>query len=184
MSSAVWQPQDISKGSFTFEPGQRYAVLASVGQGTSLASIRAYVQKQGFEVTYLCEILVGSANACANRDQFNVDDWLKSITASPRSGERWVYAEGNFTGSSPWQISTTDSFPKTIIVTYSIADVFEAVAAPQVPEGTTAPSGGVVAPSPVVTPPAAASSGSAYVVGGAAVVAVGVGLLFLFKGKW
>ena len=90
-------------------------------------------------------------------------EWLTSITAKARSGERWVYAEGNFAGSAPWTVSVTDGFPQTIVVTYSIADVFLAVP-------STAPAAPIAAP--VATP--ASSTGSpwgAVAVGGAVVLA-------------
>jgi hypothetical protein len=168
-TSVVWQPQSLASGSVSFAPGQRYAVLASVESGTSLATIQKYVAGKGFTITYLCEVVAGSPQACANRDQYDIDTWLANITAKPRSGERWVYAEGNFTGSAPWEVTVTDSFPKTLVVTYSIASMFEAVARDVV----VAPGGGSLPVAPV-TPPGSASSGAGYVVVGAAAMAAGL----------
>lgn len=172
--SLVWQPQDISGGTVTFQPGQRYAVLASVGTGTSLQTITNYVQGKGFQVSYICEIAANSPSACSKRDEFNIDTWLQQITAQPRSGERWVYAEGNFASSEAWSVPVTDSFPKTLIATYYIENLFEAVAAPP---SVVAPGGKpVVLGGQVVTPPGSSSSGVEYVGIGIAVVAVGAGL--------
>jgi len=170
----VWQRQDISQEStITFDPGQRYAVLASVGTGTSLATIESYVQKQGFQVSYLCEIVNGSAGACTGRSTYDVDAWLAGITAPARSGERWVYAEGDFTGSSPWSVDKTDSFPKTLVVSYSIADVFQAV------PGVVTPGGSVLSTTPL-TPPAA--SNAPYLAAGVGgLVLVGLGFWWVLK---
>lgn len=156
-----WSQQTIGSD-VTFSPGQRYAVLASVATGTSTATIQSYVQKKGFQVTYLCEPPGG-----CTRDTYNIDTWLAGITAKPRSGERWVYAEGNFTGSSAWSVAASSSFPVTIVVTYSIADVFLAVAAP--PSAAPAP---IVAP---VSTPAAQSGSPGLVVAGIATLAVAGG---------
>jgi hypothetical protein len=156
-----WSKQSLGS-SFTFQPGQRYAVLASVATGTSLATITNYVAGKGFQVTYSCEPPSG-----CTRNTYNIDAWLTSITAAARSGERWVYAEGNFTGSAPWTVAVTSSFPVTLVVTYSIADVFLAVS-------STAPAAPVVAP--VATPAGSTSSpwATVAVVGGIAVVGAGV----------
>ena len=167
----IWQPQDISSGTVTFQPGQRYALLASVGSGTSLPTIQNYVQGKGFQVTYLCEIVAGSAGGCAKRDEYDVDAWLAQITAKPRSGERWVYAEGNFTGSAPWAVPVTDSFPKTLVVTYAISVAFEAVQS-----NTTSPTGQPIAEEPVTPPSAPASTG--WVVAGVATAAALAGLFW------
>lgn len=152
----VWQAQDISGGTVTFQPGQRYAVLASVGTSRSLSEIENYLQGKGFLVTYGCEKVDGSQFACSSRDQYNIDAWLAGITAAPRSGERWVYAEGNFQGTSPWSVDVTDGFPKTLIVTYSIANVFLAVAQAQ----------GEQLPAEPTTPASSSSSALPWVAGG------------------
>ena len=164
-----WSKQALGS-SFTFQPAQRYAVLASVATGTSLQTIENYVAGKGFTVTYACEPPGG-----CTRDTYNVDTWLAGITAKARSGERWVYAEGNFTGSSPWSVSVTSSFPTTLVVTYSIADVFLAVPGPPAP---------IAAPA-VTTPAGTASSGMGVVaaVGAATVVAVGAGWYFLRRSR-
>ncbi len=121
----TWDPQDISSGSFTFQPGTSYAILASVDNGKSTTDVTSYVQGKGFQVSYICEPPGG-----CTRNEYNIDTWLAGITAPARSGERWVYAEGQYTGTDPWTIPIVDSFPATLAVTYNIANIFMAVAAP------------------------------------------------------
>jgi len=178
-TTTSWQKQTVGS-SFMFQPGQRYAVLASVGSGTSLATITSYVQGKGFQVTYSCEPPKG-----CTRDTYNVDTWLAGITASARSGERWVYAEGNFTAKSPWTVDVTDSFPKTLVVTYSIADVFLAVTtdapdtpAPSIANPTTFP---VAQPTTPTTPPSSAAPIAAAVAGAAITAGVGWWLLARYR---
>lgn len=176
MTDIVWQRQNISKeATISFAPGQRYAVLASVGTGTTLAAIQSYVENQSFHVTYLCEIAQGSASACGSRDTYDVDAWLAGITAPPRSGERWVYAEGNFNGSAPWSVSKTDEFPKTLVVTYSVADIFEAV------PGVATHGGDVLSTTPL-TPPGGAASAPYIAAGIGGLVLVGLGFWWVLKG--
>ena len=150
MATYTWQKQDLSSGKITFSPGARYAILASVDTSNSLTEIRQYVQKHGFSVTYICELAAGSPDACDKRQQYQVDQWLASISAPPRSGERWVYAEGDYGGAEPWTVSATYSFP--LVTHYSVADEFLAVPAESVPSAPTLPA------EPVVTPPAQPSS--------------------------
>lgn len=128
-STMAWAAQDISSGSFTFQPGTRYAILASVDTSKSTADITSYVAGKGFQVSYICEPPGG-----CTRNEYNIDTWLAGITAQARSGERWVYAEGDYTGTDTWNIPITDSFPATLAVTYSIADIFMAVAVPPGPD--------------------------------------------------
>lgn len=150
---------DLSSGSLTFQPNTGYAVLASVGTGTSLATISGYVGKKSFEVSYICE-----PGSNCTRSQYDVDTWLSNLAAKPRSGERWVYAEGLFTGTSPWSVDVTDAFPKTLVATYSISNAFTVTGTPTTPAP---PSGDPNATTPtadlptVTTPPGTASSSAA-----------------------
>ncbi len=113
--------------------------------------------------------MAGSPNACNNRDEYSIDTWLQSITIAPRSGERWVYGEGNFVGSEPWTVDRTDSGLKAAFASYYIEDLFQAVEAP--PSVVTP--GGQVLPVQPVTPPSSSSSVGEYVFGGALAVVAG-----------
>ena len=112
----TWQPVDLSSGSVTFQPGQRYAVLASVTTGRTLQEVVNYATGKGFSITYSCE-------PPCSRNQYPIDQWLTTLP-SARSSERWIYAEGTFNGGSPWTVSQTDSFPKTLIASYALSNVF------------------------------------------------------------
>ena len=167
-TTMTWDPQDISSGSFTFQPGTSYAILASVDNGKSTTDVTSYVQGKGFQVSYICEPPGG-----CTRNEYNIDTWLSGITAPARSGERWVYAEGDYTGTSPWAIPITDSFPATLAVTYSIANLFLAVAAPPTPPNNNPnpPTPEPVLPSEPTTPTVTSSAGVSPW------VAVGIGTL-------
>jgi hypothetical protein len=127
-----------SSANFTFQPGQRYAVLASASLNYSVDQIVQYVQGHGFQVTYSWE------QGQPTRGQFQVDAWLASLPPDTTSNHRWVYGEGNFTGSAPWTIGQDPPWPLTI---YHVAHLMEAVAAPPgsgggqvLPSGTGCPS--------------------------------------------
>jgi len=173
-TTMTWDPQDISSGSFTFQPGTSYAILASVDNGKSTTDVTSYVQGKGFQVSYICEPPGG-----CTRNEYNIDTWLAGITAPARSGERWVYAEGQYTGTDPWTIPIVDSFPATLAVTYNIANIFMAVAAPA-PDPNDNPVNPPL-PSEPTTPIAVAATMSPWVAAGigAAVGVVG-GLSWFF----
>jgi len=117
----VWNEIQPSGGDFVFEPGERYAVLASASLNYTLDQIAAKAESEGFSVTYKWE------SGQPSRATYAIDNWLESLPADTTSNHRWVYAEGNFTGSSPWSLGQDPPWPFTM---YHVAHVFEAVDAP------------------------------------------------------
>lgn len=159
MTTKVWSPIQPTGDAYAFEPGERYAVLASVSLNYTLSQIQAKAESEGFQVTYAWE------TGQASRDTYAIDQWLASLPADTTSNHRWVYAEGNFSGSTPWSLSVDPPWPFTI---YHVEYVFQAV------EGTPDQP---PTPLPHVTPPPA-SSGLGWVVPAVAVVVlalVGIG---------
>lgn len=125
MTSKVWSEiQPNGSGDFVFEPGHRYAVLASVSLDYSLDRITAKAQSEGFQVTYAWQ------TGQASRATYQIDNWLDGLPADTTSNHRWVYAEGNFEGSSAWSLGVDAPWPFSI---YHVAHVFEAVDAPDQP---------------------------------------------------
>jgi hypothetical protein len=120
----VWSEIQPTSGAFVFEPGERYAVLASASLNYTLDQIAAKAASEGFTVTYKWE------TGQPSRATYAIDNWLASLAPDTTSNHRWVYAEGNFTGSSPWSLSQDPPWPFTM---YHVAHVFEAVDAPDQP---------------------------------------------------
>lgn len=138
----VWSEVQPTGGDFVFQPGERYAVLASASLNYTLDQIAAKAEEKGFSVTYKWE------TGQPSRATYAIDNWLDSLAPDTTSNHRWVYAEGNFTGSSPWSLSVDPPWPFTM---YHVAHVFEAVDAPDQPNET---------PAAPVLPPAASTVSS------------------------
>jgi hypothetical protein len=132
VTTKVWSELAAQSGYFVFAPGQRYAVLASVSLNYSLAQIEAKATSEGFQVTYAWE------TGQPSRATYRIDDWLDSLPDDTTSNHRWVYAEGNFLGVTPWSLPVDPPWPFTI---YHVAHVFQAVDAPDQPanEGPASP---------------------------------------------
>lgn len=114
-----WSRLAPADGSYTFQPGARYAVLASVSLDYPLADIQAKAEAQGFQVTYAWQ-----------EGQPATDPYLLGLSPDPTPNHRWIFAEGNFTGQGPWSLgvdSPTILFVHTTI--WHIEAVFQAVAA-------------------------------------------------------
>lgn len=146
-----------SAGDFVFESGERYAVLASVSLDYTLDQVRAYVENHGFAVTYAWEW------GQPNRATYRIDQWIAQLPEDANAHHRWIYAEGNFTGSAPFTVGQHAPWPLTV---YEINNVFEAV---------DAPAGDVVElpPKPCNCPPKPGFPWGAVIAG---VVSFGVGL--------
>jgi hypothetical protein len=111
-----------SGGDFVFQPGERYAVLASVSRNYSLAEVQSKAQGKGFTLTYSWE------QGQPERGQYHIDSWLASLPADATSNHRWLYAEGNFSDQAQaWTVGQDPPWPFTV---YHLADVFHAVDAP------------------------------------------------------
>jgi len=124
----VWSEIQPKGGDFVFQPGERYAVLASASLNYTLDQIAAKAAEKGFTVTYKWE------TGQASRDTYAIDHWLDALPADTTSNHRWVYAEGNFTGETPWTLGQDPPWPFTM---YHVAHVFEAVDAPDQPSDVT-----------------------------------------------
>lgn len=122
----VWSEVQAADGSFTFQPGGRYAVLASVSSGQSLDTIEKYVEGKGFHVTYAWE------TGQPSRATYYVDNWLQNLPADTTSGQRWVYAEGDYDGVDPWTVGEDPSWLASLALghVYHVAHVFLSVDAP------------------------------------------------------
>jgi hypothetical protein len=142
VTSKVWSEIQPQSGGFTFQPGERYAVLADVSLNFTLEQIKNKAQSEGFDVTYAWE------TGDPNRATYQIDNWLASIPADTTSNHRWVYAEGNFSGAAPWVLGAKAPWPLTI---YYVSHVFEAVDAPDQPDAPAAPA----------LPPASATTSAA-----------------------
>lgn len=116
-----WTRLSPSGGDITFQPGQRYAVLASVSESYTLDDVMQAAGGKGFEITYAWE--TGQAPRSG-------DTYLPGL-APPRSGDRWVYAEGNFKGQAAWSLGVHEPWFVPMHV-YTLDSVFlaEDVAGP------------------------------------------------------
>ena len=165
-TSLVWQSIAPSNGSYSVAQGARYAGLASVSKNYSLADVQNYLNGHGWAVTYAWE------QGQASRAEYAIDDWLASLAPDTTDNHRWLYVEGNRTGSDA-TLGASAPWPFTF---YAIANVFQAVPAP--------PSAPAPAPTlPATVTPAAPSTSSpaTYVVGGIAAGALLTGALFALK---
>ena len=126
MTTKVWSEIQPTSGDFVFKPGERYAVLASVSLNYSLDEIKTKAEAEGFQVTYAWQ------SGQASRATYAIDNWLAGLAPDTTSNHRWVYAEGDFAGSSPWSLGVDPPWPFSI---YHVAHVFEAVDAPDQPSG-------------------------------------------------
>lgn len=81
-------------GDFVFQPGERFAVLASVSRNYALAQVASTLQGKGFSVTYSWE------QGSPTRDASPIDTWLSNLPPDPTSNHRWLYAEGDYQGSA------------------------------------------------------------------------------------
>ena len=158
MASLVWQEIQPTGSAFAFAQGQRYAILASVSRGQSLAAIESYLTSHGWTVTYAWE------QGTPTRGQYAIDAWLASLTPDPNTSHRWVYGEADRTGATT-TIGKNAPWPLTV---YEIAHVFEAVPAPMEPSGPAPPPPAL----PSATPPTPAPASSP-----AAAIALGVGIV-------
>jgi hypothetical protein len=125
----TWSRIQPADGSYTFQPGQRYAVLASVSSDYSLDSIKEKATAQGFSITYAWE-----------QGQPATDPFVQNLAPDPIPNHRWIFAEGDFVAAGPWALgvdSPTILFVHTTI--WHIDSVFQATegAAPE-PTPTTA----------------------------------------------
>lgn len=134
----VWSEVHATSGDFRFEPGQRYAVLASVSRNYSLSEIETKATGKGFSITYAWE------SGAPGRGLYNIDAWLASLPADTTSNHRWVYAEGNFGGAETWTLGQDPPWPFTV---YHVAEVFEAVDAPEQAPAPALPTTVAAAPS-------------------------------------
>lgn len=160
----VWSEIQPSGGDFTFQPGERYAVLASVSRDDTLATVQAKAEAKGFTVTYAWE------QGQASRNLFAIDAWLAGLSPDPTSNHRWIYAEGNFGGAAPWSLGVDPPWPFTI---YHVQHVFQAVDAPDVAPGTT-PTTPALPSGPECPPPSGVSTAAAvgWTLGGVLVGAI------------
>lgn len=124
-ASMVWTQVGSQGQDVTMQPGQRYAVLASVSEDFTLAQIEAKAQAEGFAVSYAWE--QGDPKRPAD---YNVDEWLAALAPDPTSNHRWVYGEGTFNGSSPWTLGGSAPWPLTV---YTLQASFQAVPAGSAP---------------------------------------------------
>lgn len=127
----VWGEVQPAGGDFTFEPGQRYAILASVSKNYSLAEIMAKATSEGFSITYAWE------QGQPSRGLYPIDDWLAGLLPDATSNHRWVWGEGNFqatcdssgectpiAGAKSWTLGVDPPWPLSI---YHLQHVFQAV---------------------------------------------------------
>lgn len=168
MTSKVWSEIQPADGDYVFEPGQRYAVLASVSNDYTLEQIQHKAESEGFSVTYAWQ------TGQASRATYAIDNWLDGLPADTTSNHRWVYAEGNFGGSSPWKLGVDAPWPFTV---YHVAHVFEAVDAPDQPS-TTEPTQPALPPASSTTSASSSSGGALRVVFEVGAVLVSAGLGF------
>lgn len=124
----TWQQIQPAGGDFTLQPGNRYAALASASLNYSLPQIVSYLAGRGFAVSYSWE------QGQPSRGLYPVDLWLQSQAPDTTDNHRWIYLEGNYTGTDPLTVGQDAPWPLTI---YSVGAAFEAVdtstAAPQLP---------------------------------------------------
>lgn len=165
----VWSETEPAGGDFTFEPGARYAVLASVSLNYSLAQVQNYVAGKGFQVTYAWE------TGQPSRATYAIDNWLDNLPPDTSGNHRWVYAEGDYDGTDPWKVGQDPPWPFTM---YHVAHVFQAVDAAD----PVSPSDTPAAPTlPSTTSSTGAATGLSPLGVAAAVFSVGilVGVIWL-----
>lgn len=126
----VWGEVQPTGSDFAFEPGQRYAVLASVSKNFTLAQIMAKATSEGFTVTYAWE------QGQPSRGLYPIDDWLAGLAPDTTDNHRWVWGEGNFDGAQAWTVGVDPPWPLTI---YHLQHVFEAVDQPDTSTPPTLP---------------------------------------------
>ena len=158
--SKVWSQIQPTGDAFAFQPGERYAVLASVSRNYTLEQVKTKAESEGFAVTYDWE------QGASSRGLYPIDDWLASLPADTTGNHRWVYAEGNFGAASPWSLSVDPPWPFTI---YHVEYVFHAVEAAAQPGAPAAP----------VLPPAEATVAPAGSGAWLPVLGIAAGLLVL-----
>lgn len=119
MAAMIWTQVQPQAGDFTFQPGQRYAALASVTTKGSLDTIKSKLAGKGFTVTYAWE------SGTPGRGTYCVDNWLAGLAADTAGGERWVYFEADFAGAA----ADSESVDLSVlwIHVYHLSAVFQAV---------------------------------------------------------
>jgi hypothetical protein len=162
----VWSEIQPQGSDFAFEPGERYAVLASVSKNFTLAQIMAKAAAEGFTVTYAWE------QGQSSRALYPIDDWLAGLSPDPTDNHRWVWGEGNFDGAAAWTVGVDAPWPLTI---YHLQHVFEAVDQPDTATPPTLPTEAECPPAPPGVSPVAAALWTlgGVLVGGIVGIAVG-----------
>lgn len=122
-TAMVWTKVGAQGDDVAMQPGERYAVLASVSKNFSKDQVVAKAATYGFNVSYAWE-----AGDPKRPEDYNVDEWLASLPADPNDSHRFMYGEGTFAGGSPWKLGGSAPWPLTI---YTLEDSFHAV-----PEGS------------------------------------------------
>jgi hypothetical protein len=118
-----------ARDGWTLEPGERYAVLASVSKNFDRGAILAKVTPHGLTPTYVWE-QGDPVRSVEGKPQFNVDVWIEGLPPDPRDNHRWVYGEGTMgAGAKPWRVPQDPPWPFTM---FHIAHVMHAVDAPDV----------------------------------------------------
>jgi hypothetical protein len=117
-------------GDFVFQPGERYAVLASVSKNFTVEQVVKYLAGKGFDVTYSWE-QGDDVRRTGTKPMYDVDAWLLTVEPDARENHRWIYGEGNFDGAAPWTVGQN---PPSIlfvhITVYHVAHVMQAVDGP------------------------------------------------------
>ena len=152
----VWSEIHPAGGDFAFQPGSRYAVLASVSKNYSLSEVEHAAEGKGFSITYAWE------QGDPSRATYAIDAWLASLKPDAIDNHRWIYAEGNFTGSSAWSLSVDPSWPLTL---YHVQHVLTAVDAPDPATPGGAPAAPVLPPTEQAAPSGSSSAVLLAVVG-------------------
>lgn len=167
----IWTQVQAQGSSFSFQPAERYAALASVDTAGSLETIRGKLTGKGLDVTYLWQ------QGQASRGLYCVDDWLASLKPDPTGGERWVYIEANVSAAAPVVVDV--DFSVLFRHIYNLAAVFQAVAAGSAPDAFPCASGHDVPPPPPVVSkaPPGGSPGLGLAIGG------GLALLVLARSR-
>jgi hypothetical protein len=127
----VWaEVKPDSDANFTFAPGGRYAVLASVSKNFTVAEVVKYLAGKGFDVTYAWE-QGDDVRRTGSKPMYDVDAWLLTVEPDTRDNHRWIYGEGNFSGAEPWTVGVDPPSILFVHVTvYHIAHVMQAVDGP------------------------------------------------------
>jgi hypothetical protein len=172
----VWREIQPSSGDFTFEPGQRYAVLASVSKDYSLDEVKKKAESEGFDVTYTWE------QGDPSRATYVIDNWLQQLAPDTTSNHRWLYAEGNFGGAKAWTVGQDPPWPFSM---YHVAHVFQAVDAANPVTPTDTPAEPEL-PSSSSSAPASSGIGpwGKFAVGVIATAAIGLGVDAYRGSRW